>query len=148
MSVKVAKHPETGAIITVSAKKPEYGTFRVDSTHVSLEGGFTNVQNRTAFIRGKVSDLELLNLKEGQILPGQIVKRESFQPFYDRQTPKIYPTGHERAGQPVLKNGREVYMEYVYTSDTNASSDVWVGDSPAELSEEAKNAIAEQATGE
>lgn len=146
MSVTIAKHPVSGAIITPSTKNPEYGTFRVDSSHVSLENGFTNVQNRTAFIRGKVSDLEALKLTEGKVLPGQIVKKESFQPFYEGQQCKIYPEGNERAGQPVLKNGREVYMEYTYTSDINAPSDVWVGDSPAELSEEAKNAIAEQAT--
>lgn len=147
MSVKVVKHPETGNVITVSTKNPKYGTVRLDESHTSFENGFVNTQKRTAFLRGEVVALEALNLQDGAKLPGKIVKRESYQPFYEGQSPKIYPEGSERAGQPVLKNGRETYLEYVYTANNSADPDVWVGEDIAVASEQAQGALAEQATG-
>lgn len=120
MSVKVVKHPETGAVITASTKNAEYGTIRVDETHTSMEGGFVNIQNRTAFIRGRLEDLNKLGLKDGQSLPGKIIRKESFEPFYEGQAPKQYPKDHKQAGENVLTNGRETYLQYEYTSDINA----------------------------
>lgn len=139
--VKVIAHPESGNVITPSSKNPEYGTFRVDSENRSLENGFVNISKRTAFIRGKISDLETLGLRAGQVLPGRIQKRESFDPFYDDQEPKINPSTNE----VILTNGQESYLEYVYTSDVKAS-DVWVDNAEAEeLTEEAKAELAKQA---
>lgn len=147
MSVKVVKHPETGNVITVSTKNPKYGTIRLDESHTSFEGGFVNTQKRTAFLRGEVVALEALGLKDEQKLPGKIIKRESYQPFYEGQSPKIYPNGSEKAGQPVLTNGRETYLEYVYTANNNANPDEWIGEDIVVASEEASSALAEQATG-
>lgn len=120
--VTVAKHPETGNIITPSTKNVEWGSIRVDSKSTSMENGILNISNRSAFIRGKIKDLESLDLKEGQKLTGLIQKQESFQPFYEGQDPKINPTTEEI----VLKDGRETYLQYVYTSDINAPTDVFV----------------------
>lgn len=119
MSVKVIAHPTTGTVITPSQNNPEWGTFRVDSVHTSFEGGIVNVNKRTAFVRGKISDLEGLGLKAGQSLAGKILKKESYEPFYEGQSPKIYPSG-ERQGQAVLTNGRETYLEYEYTQNMEA----------------------------
>ena len=140
MSVKIVAHPTTGQVITPSQNNPEWGTFRVDSVHTSFENGIVNVQKRTAFIRGKISDLEGLGLRAGQTLPGQIVKKESYEPFYEGQSPKIYPSG-ERQGQPVLTNGRKTYLEYEYTQDM-ASCDVFFSTQSATVetpSEEIEN---------
>lgn len=147
MSVKVVKHPVSGLVITVSTKNPKYGTVRLDESHTSFENGFLNTQKRTAFLRGEVEQLEALGLKDEQKLPGKIIKRESYAPFYEGQSPKIYPEGSERAGQPVLKNGRETYLEYVYTASNTADPDVWIGEDIAVVSQEAQDALAEQATG-
>lgn len=148
MSVKVAKHPETGNIITPSTNNPEWGTIRVDSENKSFAGGILNVSKRSAFIRGKISDLESLGLREGQMLPGKIQKQESFQPFYvagqngatTTQNPKINPT----TGEVVLTNGRETYLQFEYVEDPNAP-DIWVNESPAEVAENAQEALAGQA---
>lgn len=142
-TVKVIAHPTTGQVITPSTKNPEWGTFRVDSEHKSFEKGILNIQKRSAFIRGKISDLSALNLREGQVFSGQIIKRESFEPFYVGQDPKIYPSG-EKMGQPVLTNGKETYFEYVYTEDT-AAVDQWVGQTSTELSTATQAAMEEQA---
>lgn len=139
MSVKVVAHPTTGQVITPSVNNPEWGTFRVDSVHTSFENGIVNVQKRSAFIRGKLEHLNGLKLKDGLVLPGQIIKKESYEPFYEGQPCKIYPSG-ERQGQPVLTNGRETYLEYEYTQDL-ASCDVFfnsqaVVETPSEAIEE------------
>lgn len=125
--VKVVAHPETGNVITPSSNNPEYGTFRVDSENRSLENGFVNISKRSAFIRGRISDLEQLGLTAGKVLPGRIQKRESFDPFYDDQDPKINPT----TGEVVLTDGKQTYLEFVYTSDAKAP-DVWVNSSTPE----------------
>ena len=137
--VKVAQHPETGAVITPSTNNPAFGTIRLDSEHKSMEKGFVNIQKRSAFVRGRIEDLNALDLKSGQSLPGKIIKRESFEPFYEGQAPKINPT----TAEIVLTNGRETYLEFVYTEDDNAT-DQWVGANNVEVSEEVENALIEQ----
>lgn len=132
--VTIVAHPQTKKVITPS-KNPEYGTIRVDSRTVSMEGGFANVSNRTAFIRGKVKDLEALGFKEGDNLPGKIQKQESTTPFYEGQEAKINPSTAE-----VMKDaqGNDLYLNYVYTEDMNAPVDVLIG------AEAVKTAEAEQ----
>jgi len=136
--VKVVAHPETGAVITVSKNNSQYGTIRLDSENVSLEGKFMNKSKRTAFIRGKVEDLQSLGYKAGQTLGGKIMKKESFSPFYEGQRPKINPSN----GEIILTNGEETFLDYTYTSDANAL-DIWVGST--NKVEEVVNALAEQA---
>lgn len=132
MSVKVIAHPTTGLVITPSTKNPEWGTFRVDSVHTSFENGIVNVQKRSAFIRGKLSDLAGLNLRAAQTLPGQIVKKESYAPFFEGQSPKINPSTKE----VVLSNGRETFLEYEYSQDLSAT-DKWVdSEAPVEVASE------------
>jgi len=140
MSVLVIAHPVSNLVITPSTKNAEYGTFRVDSEKTSFENGYMNKQKRSAFIRGKISDLETLGLRAGQTLPGQIVKKESFSPFYDGQKPKINPT----TGEVVLKEGKETFLEFTFTNDMLAH-DTWVGEEVAVLSAEAQEALAQQA---
>jgi hypothetical protein len=126
--VTIATHPDTGAVITQSKKNAEWGTIRVESENVSFENGIINKGSRSAFINGKMSDLESLGLKPGQVMPGRIVKQESFTPFYDNQPAKINP----KTGEVVLTEGRETFLNYVYTADVNAP-DVFVKESAKAL---------------
>lgn len=136
-TVKVVKHPTTGNIVTVGSN-PEYGTIRVDSETVSFSNGYMNKSRRTAFIRGRVSDLKSMNFEDGQRMIGIIQRQESFSPFYDGQTPKINPSTSE----VILKDGKEVYFQDVYLEDTNAPKNIWV---TQEAEVEAQNALASQA---
>lgn len=138
--VKVAAHPDTGNVITPSSNNPKFGTIRVDSEHKSFEGGFVNISKRSAFIRGKMSDLNSLGLRKGQALQGKIIKKESFEPFYEGHASKINP----QTGEAILTNGRETYLQYEYTADKNAC-DTWVGETPAEVSSNVQEAFANQA---
>lgn len=146
--VTVIAHPETGAVITESTTKPGYGTFRVDTETVTMEDGFVNISKRTAFIRGTMENLAKLNLTAGKTLPGTIIRVESFEPQYEGHQPKQYPPSSEFAGEPVLTNGKETYLEFKYTNVKDAQ-DYWV-ESEADsinLSEESEKALAEQTVG-
>lgn len=136
--VRVASHPVTKAVITVSENNPEYGTIRLDEESIQFQNNFMNKTRRSVFIRGKVVDLESLNYKANQALAGKIIKRESFEPFYEGQSPKINPTTQK----VVLKDNKPVYLEFVYTLDMKAQ-DEWV-----ESSEEVSNPVAESAQAE
>lgn len=121
-ATKVIAHPETGVVVTQNVNNPEYGTIRVDSETITFsQDGFMNKSRRTAFIRGEYKLLLSLGLKDGMSLPGKIIKKESYQPFFEGQNPKINPS----TGEVVLTNGRETYLQFVYTEDVNAS-DVFI----------------------
>jgi len=138
--VKVVKHPTTGDVVTQSTKNPEWGTLRVDSENKSFSGGILNISKRSAFIRGRMADLQAMNFRDGQVLQGKIQKQESFEPFYEGQDPKINPT----TNQVILTQGKQSFIQFEYTEDANLP-DVWVGNTSAEVSEQVKNALAEQA---
>ncbi len=139
-TVKVAVHPTTGLVITPSKKNPEWGTVRVDSENTSFSNGMMNVSKRSAFIRGRIEHLTARGLRGGQTLPGKIQKQESFNPFYEGQSPKINPTTNE----VVLTEGKETYLQFEYTEDVNAL-DIWVKETASEMAVDAQNALAEQA---
>ena len=141
---KIVAHPETGLLITPSVNKPEFGSIRIDSQQKVFSNGFMSVQKRTAFVSGRIEDLETMNLRAGMVLPGKIIRIESFSPFYTAgvngatrtQESKINPT----TGEIVLTDGRPTYLNFVYTEDKNAQ-DYWI----SEESEDAVvNAVAEQ----
>lgn len=121
---KIKAHPKTGLLIngkSVSAKDgKEYATIRVDELRSSVEDGFLNSKNRTAFIRGLASKwAELLDgLKDGDKFPidGQIVVLESHTPFYADQAPKINP----ETSEVIMVNGAAVYRQTKFTGDMNA----------------------------
>lgn len=138
-SVKVAAHPETGLVVTPSKNKEGFGTIRVDQTIISWENGFGNTQKRSAFITAPIEMLE--DLKEGEVLNknGNIIKLESYEPFYEGQTSKVNPT----TGEEVLTNGRPTYLRFVYTELADAQ-DRFIDNSVEESVEESA-ALAEQA---
>lgn len=129
--VKVVKHPETGNVITVNVNKPEYGTIRLDQKTVSMENGFLNKTNRTVFIGGTVEDLTSMNYKDQQVIAGKIIRKESFTPFFEGQSPKINPSTQEI----ITKDDKPVYMQDSYTTVLTAG-DEWVGDESVELAEQ------------
>lgn len=133
----VVKHPETGLVITPSVNKPEFGTIRIDQEVNVFNNGFFAVQKRTAFVRGRITDLESLGLKDGSTLDGKIIRKESFEPFYENQEPKINPQTNE----VILTDGRPTYLEFEYTEDKDAS-DHWVAESNEV--EETADILAEQ----
>lgn len=134
--VTVATNPTTGLVITPSVNKPTWGSIRVDSVHVTMENGLINRNKRSAFLRGLITDLEAIGYSAGQQIPGQIIRKESFTPFYvagvngatKTQDPKINPT----TKAVVLTDDRETYLESEFTQNLEAT-DVWIGELPMKL---------------
>lgn len=71
-----------GNIIGISQNNPEYGYIRVEHIANQIsEGGWLRQVKRSALIKGKVEDLKAAGYKAGDQIPGQIVVRESLEPF-------------------------------------------------------------------
>ena len=130
--VTVTTHPVTGEVITASKNKPEFGTIRVEESGLKITNGFANMKKRSAFIRGKIVDLK--GLRAGQQLDGKIVAKESFEPWFKDQTPKINPTTSE----VISVGGKAVYLTYEYTENA-ADADQLI---KAEVAAPVKRALA------
>lgn len=133
--VTVAKHPETNQVITASTKNKEWGTIRLESETVSIVNNMLTKRKRSAFINGKLTDLKAMNFKEGDILPGIIQKQESFNPFYETQSPKTNPT----TGEVVLTDGKETYINFLYVADSSQPIDVWISNETEEVVNETED---------
>jgi len=120
---KVIVTAKDGQVVITSSNNPEFGYLRVASTQASFnDQGFVTMQKRSALIRGKVADLEALNLKEGQTLAGKIVIIESTTPTNENdpeQDLKVNPKTEEvltHDGSPIYRVGR--YSESATAMDT------------------------------
>lgn len=138
--VKIIKHPIKGTVVTPRDSNPEYGAVRIDEEKTTIVNNFVNKSRRTAFLGGSTADLNAMNFKDGQIIAGTIVKQESFEPFFEGQSPKINPSTNE----VVLKDGRPTFLNYIYSTDATAL-DQWVGNTSEEVAVEVEEALAEQA---
>lgn len=132
-NVRVTKHPKTNAIVTANVNKPDFGRVMLTQEVTTFNNNFLTTSKRTAFIGGPKAALEAMFTADGQVVSGNIVKRESYSPFYTGQKPVQYPalnsngTPNERAGESVLRNGAPYYIEFVLVEDVNAPLTVWVG---------------------
>lgn len=117
MFVTVGTHPETGVVITPNPNKPDFGTIRLDQEVVTVRNNFINKSKRSVFVAGNIEVLKSLDYKAGQLIPGKIIMEESFEPFYDGQSPKINPTTKD----VITKEGKPVYFQYILTEDMNAT---------------------------
>tara|TARA_R110000851_G_scaffold48345_1_gene116918 strand:+ start:380 stop:826 length:447 start_codon:yes stop_codon:yes gene_type:complete len=111
-----AVNPNAGLIVTPNTN-PAYGTIRVDQIVITMENGFMNRNNRSAFIGGRIEDLNAMGFAAGQELPGKIVRKEFVVPQYEGHVPAMYPVGHAAAGTQALKNGNPYFLEFEYTDN-------------------------------
>lgn len=73
---------ETGAVINVSEKNPEFGFVRVQQTRTMIDdNGFVRRKPITALMPGLIEDLQAMNLYGGQEIDGKIIIEESLSPF-------------------------------------------------------------------
>ena len=104
-----------GAIISQSKNNPEYGSIRVEQNAVTF-GRWVNLSKRVAFIQGTMEALQAavsqLNLTTGSTIPGRIVIKEQFTPFYEGQSPKTFGD----SGFPCLLDGAEIYRQTYFTN--------------------------------
>jgi hypothetical protein len=118
--VTITLHKETGELLKIG-RNPDYCSVRVESSTITNDDGFMDLKTRVAKVRMPVKLAEILVakglLKEGKEFPmqGKIIVRESFEPFYEGQEPKINPSTAEL----VLFLGEPIYRQSIFTSNMN-----------------------------
>ena len=121
-------NPETRTLFTVG-NNPEWCSIRVESSVLENDEGFWTLKTRVAKIRLQVvlakAMIEKGLLKDGLELPvkGKIIVKESFDPFYEGQQPKINPS----TGELVLFMQQGVYRQSIFTSNMN-DKDMFIKD--------------------
>jgi len=127
---KVVAHPETGEVITLFTKvdshgeEKVYGKIRVDDIVLTMNNNFVMQQRRTAFITLAEEAIQVLApyIKEGKPYPmeGKIIVKESLEPFYEGQTPKVNPSTDEY----ILVGGQHVYRTTEFTTNLEAKDEL------------------------
>lgn len=81
MQVQVVKSKKTGNVLNISTNNPnEAWVMLASSEEVTREGRIYN-NRRTGFLRATKDILEAKGFKEGQVLPGHIVIKDSLTPI-------------------------------------------------------------------
>lgn len=115
-----------GSIVRPSETNPEIGSIQVKDTSIKLGiNGFVQKNNRSAFIRGNIKDLNALNLKDGQNLSSvfgnkKMIVKESTTPFYPGQNPKINP----QTSELIKHKGECIYTETLIVDEHSEEIDV------------------------
>lgn len=117
--VTVVPHPETGEIVTRSHNE-DFGVVRLDQSTIVKRNNFVARSRRTVFLRGEY-DLMVELYGDKKTVPGKIIMRESFHPFYPNQEPKRKGAG----GDIILTDGKPTYIEFVY-DEFDVMEDEWV----------------------
>lgn len=107
--VKVVLH--NGQVVN-STSNENVGYVRVEQVSSGIVNGWHQVSKRGALIMGS-PDVLRENYFEGKTLPGKIVVKETLEPRYDGQSPKINPS----TGEVLTKNGMPIYRNTEYTGN-------------------------------
>lgn len=116
-SVKVVAD-ELGNVVRVSQNNPEYGVVRVVQDAVQFVNGWMRKKEKSALIPGFVEDLESLNWTDGQELSGQIIVKESLEPFNENDPDRDLK--YAFAGGPLcVYDDQPIYRRTFFTMDMN-----------------------------
>ena len=114
-----------GSIVRPSENDHEIGSIQIKDTSIKLGvNGFISKNNRSAFLRGNIKDLQALNLKDGQDLSSifgnkRMVVKESTTPFYPGQNPKIHP----KTSELIKYKGECIYSETIIVDEHSEEVD-------------------------
>ncbi len=73
---------KAGEVVVASNENPTFGYIRVVQTRTTVDNrNWLRKKDVSSLIQGEVVDLQDLCLSEGDTLPGNIVVRESLEPF-------------------------------------------------------------------
>lgn len=135
MSKVTVAADKNGNIIGVSTNNPEYGYIRVEQNAVQIndQGWLRNVK-RSALIKGKVVELASCNYKEGDVIQGKIIIKESLTPFNidnpDRDL-KIAGT----TGVICRIDDQPIYRQSFFTTNLNAFDELMMHNNNEEIKE-------------
>jgi hypothetical protein len=137
-------------LVIESRNNPENGAIMLRSEVMTInDNGFQQVEKRVGLLKGKTADLKALiakhNLKAGddfsKISPVRLVVRESTEPFFEGQEPKINPTTKET----VTHLGADVYRQTFVVSASSTLEDLKLATDREEAPVAAQTVFAKQA---
>jgi hypothetical protein len=107
-------------IISVSENNPEYGRVAVEQEVYQIsDRGWLKSSMRTAFINGKMNDLQKVGYREGMELPGKIVIVESLTPF-NTENPDANLKIAGKTGVICRYEDQPIYRQTFFTTNQNA----------------------------
>lgn len=116
---------ENGNTINVSVNNPEYGYIRIEQTSPSInQEGWIKIQKKSCLLKGKIVDLQLLSLKEGDSIPGKLIVKESFIPFSTVNAERNLKYAGN-TGVICRVDDQPIYREVFYTTDVN-EQDIYI----------------------
>lgn len=130
---------ESGNVINVS-KNPDYGYIRVQQIKREINSsGWLRFSTRSCLIHGLMKDLTSSNFKEGDVLPGKIVVKESLTPFDSKNPDRDLKIAGD-SGVVCRFSDQPIYRQTMYTEDL-MEQDVFIQHTN---SEEIKEVLAAQ----
>jgi hypothetical protein len=143
MSKVVVTGDVNGNLINVYKNNPEFGSVRVEQNVMQVnDRGWLRSTKRTAYIKGKLTDLQEAGYSVGQKLPGKIVVMESFQPFNQENPDRDLKIAGD-TGVICRVDDEPIYRQTFYTTNENAVDELIMHTNANEIREvqAAKRAI-------
>ena len=118
--VKVTADETTGLVVNVSKNNPEWGHIRVEQSRTTIDdNGFARKRNISALIHGTVEDLKSFKWVNGQEVTGQIIAKESLEPFNMNSPERDYKIAG-KTGIVCCQDGQPIYRKTFYTLNSSA----------------------------
>lgn len=138
MNTVIVTADNLGNVLGISQNNPDYGYVRVEQFVMEYdESGWLQKKTRSALIKGKVADLQLMGYKAGQTLPGRIVVKESLTPFGGDAMRNLKYAG--KTGVVCTLDDQPIYRDTYYTPNPD-TQDVFVPHNNGEQIREAQRA--------
>jgi len=131
--VKVIAINETGSVINQSTTNPEYGHIRLEQSRTMVDdNGFLRRKVVSTLLHGTMDELQATGFYAGQELPGNIVIKESLEPFNAKNPERDLKIAGE-TGIICKVGDSPIYRKTVYSSASNAEDTLVQHDNVAEL---------------
>jgi hypothetical protein len=144
--VKVIASNETGSVINQSTTNPEYGHIRLEQSRTMVDdNGFLRRKVVSTLLHGTMDELTATGFYAGQELPGNIVIKESLEPFNSKNPERDLKIAGE-TGIICKVGDSPIYRKTVYSPASNVEDVLIQHDNVAELraayeTQNAKSAI-------
>jgi hypothetical protein len=118
---------EFGNVVRVSTNNPEYASIRVEQSTFSFSKGWMRKKSRTAFIPGVTEELsemaKQMKLTDGYELSGQIIIKESLEPFNAEDPDRDIKFAGE-TGVSCKFEDQNIYRKTYYTESKNEEDEL------------------------
>lgn len=110
---------ETGSVINLSEKNPNWGYIRVQQSVIAFDKGIMKRKVRTALINAELVDLYAMDFQANQEMNGKIVVEESLMPFNSKNPDRDIKIA---GGTGIICNvdGQPIYRRTYFTNKANA----------------------------